>query len=220
MDSAYQWLHRPALFPATNKIADRQGSKTNRMRILLEPLEGGRSSFKFSIVDPVMVSKSGVRLLDEAGAGEATEAALLAALESDAVELRIAAAGALARHLSKKAFSAIQDQVVARDGTGLEEPEAEAMGAALALLGAAEARELFISWIRPPQATGLLSRLVGRKPRRMLAWTAAAGLVHVPGEQTLELLRELAAQSQSDEELKKRCLKSIALWRRGAKERG
>ncbi len=59
MNSAYRRLHRPALFPATNKIADRQGSKTNRMRILLEPLEDGRSSFKFFILDQVMVSTSG-----------------------------------------------------------------------------------------------------------------------------------------------------------------
>jgi hypothetical protein len=91
---------------------------------------------------------------------------------------------------------------------------------ALAVLAPSEARELFTSWIRPPQATGLLSRLVARKPRRMLAWTAAAGLVHVPGEPTLELLREIAAQAQSDEELKRRCLKSIAFWRRGAKANG
>jgi hypothetical protein len=161
---------------------------------------------------------AGVRMLDGAGPGEETEAALIALLDSDPAELRIAAAEVLARHLAKKAFSAIQSQVVARDAVALEEREAEAMGAALAILEAGEARELFTSWIRPPQPTGLLSRLVGRKPRRMLAWTAAAGLVHVPGERTLELLRELAAQA--DEELKKRCLKSIALWRRGAQARG
>ena len=53
----YQRFHHPALFPATNKIAD-QGSKANKMRILLEPLEGGRSSFKFLILDPAMVSTS------------------------------------------------------------------------------------------------------------------------------------------------------------------
>jgi hypothetical protein len=152
------------------------------------------------------------------GLGEETEAALIDALESDAVEARIAVAGALARHLSKKAFPAIQAQVVARDAVALEEGEAEAMGTALALLAPNEARELFTSWVRPPQATGLLSRLVGKKPRRMLAWTAAAGLVYVPGEPTLELLREIAAQA--DEDLKKRCLKSIAFWRRGAKARG
>jgi hypothetical protein len=159
-----------------------------------------------------------LRAVDPASGLEAAEPALLGLLESDAVEVRIAAAEALARQLAKNGFSAIQDRVVARDAIALEEREAEAMGAALAVLSADEARELFTSWIRPPQASGLLSRLVGRKPRRMLAWTAAAGLVHVPGEQTLELLREVAAQA--DEDLKKRCLKSIALWRRGAQGRG
>ncbi len=159
-----------------------------------------------------------LRAVDPASGLEAAEPALLGLLESDAVEVRIAAAEALARQLAKNGFSAIQDHVVARDAIALEEREAEAMGAALAVLAADEARELFTSWIRPPQATGLLSRLVGRKPRRMLAWTAAAGLVHVPGELTLELLREVAAQA--DEDLKKRCLKSIALWRRGGQSRG
>ena len=159
-----------------------------------------------------------VRLLDAAGSEDDTETALLGLLEADAVELRIAAAEALAKHLSKKVFAAIEGHVLARDAAGLEEREADAMGDALGQISPAEARGLFTSWIRPPQPAGLLSRLVGRKPRRMLAWTAAAGLVHVPGDETLELLRE--AQAQSDEALKKRCLKSIALWRRGAKERG
>jgi len=165
---------------------------------------------------------AGVRMLDEAGAGEAADSELLKALESDAVEVRIAAAGALARHQAKKAFSVIQSHVLALDAVGIDEREAEAMGAALAALDPAQARELFAGWIRPPQATGLLSRLVGRKVRRMLAWTAAAGLVSVPGEETLALLRDASAQAQSqaDDDLKKRCLKSIALWRRGAQTRG
>ena len=124
----------------------------------------------------------------------------------------------LARHGSTKAFATIEGHVVARDASVLLESEAEALGAALAILAVDEARALFTSWLRPRPAAGLLSRLVGRKPRRMLVWTAAAGLVHVPGEQTLELLREAAGQA--DEELKRRCLKSIALWRRGAQKRG
>jgi len=186
----------------------------------VEPGSGLDTAKRLLENDDLAAQLAAVRLLDEAGAGEATEAALIASLESDAVEVRIAAAEVLTLHLGKKAFSAIQDQVVERDAVGLEELEAEAMGVALAILAPSEARELFTSWIRPPQATGLLSRLVARKPRRMLAWTAAAGLLHVPGEQTLELLREIAAQAQSDEELKRRCLKSIAFWRRGEQTRG
>jgi len=168
----------------------------------------------------VAVRLKGVRLLDAAGSGEETETALLRLLDADAVELRIAVAQVLATHLSREAFAAIEAHVLAGDAAGLTEPEADAMGAALGQISPPEARTLFTSWIRPPQPAGLLSRLVGRKPRRMLAWTAAAGLVHVPGDETLELLREAQAQAQSDDELKKRCLKSIALWRRGAKERG
>ena len=186
----------------------------------VEPGSELEAAGRLFLNDDLAARLAGVRLLDEAGAGEATEAALVALFQSDAVEIRIAAAEVLARHLAKKAFSAIQSHVVARDAAGLEEREAEAMGAALAVLAGGEARDLFTSWIRPPQPTGLLSRLVGRKPRRMLAWTAAAGLVHVPGEPTLELLREVVTQAQSDDELKRRCLKSIALWRRGAQTRG
>jgi hypothetical protein len=61
---------------------------------------------------------------------------------------------------------------------------------------------------------------VPKKPKRMLLWTAAAGLVHVPGDETLALLREMSAQAQADETLKKHCLKCIALWRRGGKAHG
>lgn len=159
----------------------------------------------------------GVRLLDEAFAGAATAAELIGLLAADHAEVRIAAAEVLAQRRVADAFVTIRDLIVARDAAGLEEREAEALGAALARIEPSRASELFTAWIRPPQS-GLLSRLVARKPRRMLAWTAASGLVHVPGEATLSLLRELAAQA--DEELKRRCLKSIALWRRGAQPRG
>ena len=160
----------------------------------------------------------GVRLLDESWAGEATETLLLSALQSPQAEVRSAAAGALARHAAPKAFAAIAGHLVLQEAAGLDEREAEALGAALGLLAPREALVLFDGWLHPAQS-GLLSRLVAKKPKRMLAWTAAAGLVHVPGEQTLALLRELAAQA--DEELKKRCLKSVALWRRqGAKANG
>ena len=56
----------------------------------------------------------------------------------------------------------------------------------------------------------------------MLLWTAACGLVHVPGEPTLALLRDIQkqAEGQNDEELKKRCLKSIAFWRKAGQPRG
>lgn len=161
---------------------------------------------------------AGVKLLDKAGAGDATEAALLAALSDAALEVRVAAAEALGRQQGKKSFAALEAHVLARDTEGLDEREADALGAALAQVSTAEARQLFTDWIRPPPPAGLLARLVGRKPRRMLVWTAAAGLAHVPGEQSAELLREAAAQA--DDELKHRCVKSMALWRKGAQPRG
>jgi hypothetical protein len=163
---------------------------------------------------------TGVRMLQDAAPGEAVETALLGALASDAAELRIAAVAVLTKHKSAKAFVAIEAQVVAQDSNGLAEAEAEAMGAALATLSRVQARELFAGWIHPPQTSGLLSRLVARKPRRMLAWTAAAGLQLVPGEESVTLLRDVAAQFHSDEELRKRCMKAMALWRRGAKQNG
>ena len=161
----------------------------------------------------------GVRLLDEGFAGEATAPQLLLALQSEQTPVRSAAAAALARHAVKKAFPTLVELVELREAAGLlEESEAEALGAALGTLAPREAFDLFNGWLHPAQS-GLLSRLVAKKPKRMLAWTAASGLVQVPGEQTLALLRELAAQA--DEELKRRCLKSIALWRRlGAQTHG
>jgi hypothetical protein len=151
-----------------------------------------------------------------------TEDSLLAQLRSEALEARIAAAEGLAQQASSKSgFAAIQDHLISRDTAGpLDEREADAMGAALGALAPQDAYELFTSWIRPPPPAGLLARLVGRKPRRMLCWAAAAGLSNVPGEPTLALLRELAAASADDEDLKRRCLKSIAIWRRGAQPRG
>ena len=169
------------------------------------------------LANPLLaVRLAGVRLFDEAFAEEA-EAPLLALLQADQPDARIAAAGVLAKHLVRRAFPAIADAVVAQDGLGLEEREAEAMGVALAAIDPKEAFGLFDGWLHPAPA-GLLARLVGRKPRRMLAWAAAVGLAHVPGEPTLALLREVAGQA--DEELKRRCLKSIALWRRGARAHG
>ena len=169
------------------------------------------------LANPLLAARlAGVRLLDEEFAAEA-EAPLTALLQSDQPDARIAAAGVLAKHLVRRAFPAIAEAVVAQDGLGLEEREAEAMGAALGTLAPEEAFGLFEGWLHPAPA-GLLARLVGRKPRRMLAWAAVAGLAQVPGEPTLALLREVAGQS--DEELKRRCLKSIALWRRGAKTHG
>jgi hypothetical protein len=47
------------LSPATSKIADRQGSKTSRIRISLRPADGGRNSFMLAIREAVIVSTSG-----------------------------------------------------------------------------------------------------------------------------------------------------------------
>ena len=160
----------------------------------------------------------GLKLLEGAW-GDASEAQVLALLDSGQPEVRAAAAEMLAKRGSKKAFAAIGNSIAAREAT-LEASEAEALGAALATLAPAEAKQLFEGWMRPAQ-TGLLSRLVKGKPKRMLMWTAAAGLVQIPGEETLAALREMAAQAPPDEELKKHCLKCIALWRRrGAQANG
>lgn len=192
--------------------------------VLLRFLRALEPSALLEAVKPLLANDQlpaqliGVRLLDEGFAGEAAEAQLTAALQSEHLEVRIAAAGALAKHHAQKAFPALVDLVILKEAAGLDEREAEALGAALAVLAPREAIDLFSSWLHPVKE-GLLSRLVGKKPKRMLLWTAAAGLVHVPGEETLLLLREMAAQA--DEELKRRCLKSTALWRRlGAQPHG
>ncbi len=185
-----------------------------RYQRAVEPGAGAEAARRLLENPDPKTQLKGLSILDEAGANEVTETALLTALQSPEIELRIAAAGVLARHQSKKAFAAIQEHVVVLDAVALGENEADAMGAALGALSPKTARELFLTWVRPPQTAGLLSKLVAKKPRRMLSWTAAAGFVQVPGDETLAILREIAAQA--DEDLKKRCLKSIALWRRGA----
>jgi len=123
----------------------------------------------------------------------------------------------------KAAFAALLEQVLSRDTAGtLSESDADAMGASMAALAPAQARQEFAQWVHPPQAGGLLGKLKARKPRRMLAWTAAAGLQGIAGEESSKLLRELADQAQgSDEDLRKRCLKALTLWRRiGAPKNG
>jgi hypothetical protein len=167
--------------------------------------------------DQLPAQLAGLKLLDEQWAGDPSEERALALLNSDRLELRTGAAELLARKRSKKGFSAIADSLTLREAE-LEPAEAEALGAALGALSPTEAMALFDGWLHPAQS-GLLSRLVAKKPKRMLAWAAAAGLVQVPGEPTLALLREVAAQA--DDDLKKHCLKSMALWRRkGAQQNG
>jgi hypothetical protein len=110
-----------------------------------------------------------------------------------------------------QAFDVLHEGLVSREASGLDAKDAESMGSALGALDPARAREVFDAWLHPPQ-TGLLSKLMGAKPKRMLAWAAVAGLTFVPGEPTQRLLRELAADA--DEELKSHCMKSFSLWRR------
>jgi hypothetical protein len=56
---AYHLFQLPALSPATSRIAERHGSKTNRMRTSLRPRDPGRSSFRFAIFELVMVLTTG-----------------------------------------------------------------------------------------------------------------------------------------------------------------
>ena len=162
-----------------------------------------------------------VKLIEERY-DEKAEGQLIGMVNAENEDVRIAAAEALAKRKVAKAFNAVKDLVELREAE-LGERESEAMGAALAQIDAKKAFELFDSWAHPPQAKGgLLGKLVGKKAKRMLLWTAACGLVGVPGEPTLLLLRDIQKQgeAQNDEDLKKRCLKSIAFWRKAGQPRG
>src|SRR5260221_7053185 len=55
----YQPRQSPALSPATSKTICCQGSKTNRIRISLRPVDPGRNSFIFLILDVVISPTSG-----------------------------------------------------------------------------------------------------------------------------------------------------------------
>lgn len=228
LDPALETLARRAARGKKDRLLSRlETAEPALAEVLLRLLRALEPGGLAEAAKPLLASEhvpaklAGIRLLDEAWAGEASEATLFAALSADAAEVRIAAAESLARHGVEKAFTPIQELLVAREAAGLDEREADALGAALGQLAPAEALQLFEGWAHPPQSGGLLKRLVGKKPRRMLTWAAAAGLVYVPGEPTLTLLRELTAQAQDDEALKKQCLKSIALWRRrGAQANG
>lgn len=50
----YHRVHCPALSPATSRIADRHGSNTNRIRISLRLVDGGRNSFRLAIREAVI----------------------------------------------------------------------------------------------------------------------------------------------------------------------
>jgi hypothetical protein len=54
----YHLLQLAALSPATSRIAERHGSKTNRMRTSLRPREPGRSSFRLAIFELVMCRRA------------------------------------------------------------------------------------------------------------------------------------------------------------------
>lgn len=163
-------------------------------------------------------------LLELAGPGAQKGAAkaLIDALQAPHQDTRLAAAETLARQKEKEAFEPIRELLVSLDTVGLDQREAEAMGTALANIDPKGAFELFTSWLRPPQKPGLLGKLAGKKPKRMLLWAATAGLIEIPGEPTLALLREIGAHAgDHDEELKKQSLKAIAFWRkRGAQPNG
>lgn len=156
-------------------------------------------------------------LLRQAGPREEVSLTLLALLESPRPALRIGAAELLAHHLERRAFPAIVQLVLAREPKGLDEAEADAMGEALAAISPREAATLFASWVRL-ERKGMFARFTAPRPKRMLAWTAAAGLTQVLGEDALAMLKEIGAHA--DEDLRRRCAKSTALWRRGVGRHG
>ena len=207
----------PALLTLAKRAAH---GKTDRILARMEAADPAVAQVLLGFLDKAAAAEAAKKLAqsDQEGAQlaavklvDATEP-LLVLLSSAHAAVRVAAAEALGRRKEKKAFAALQEAVIARDV--LEEREAEALGTALGSISPPEAMALFDEWIHPPQAGGLLSRLVARKPKRMLLWAAAAGLVQVPGEKTLALLREMSAQAAQDEPLKKHCLKCIHLWRK------
>ncbi|MCA1828662.1 MAG: hypothetical protein ABR567_12850 [Myxococcales bacterium] len=221
VDPALRTLAKRAAQGKKEKILERLSTSEPPLTgLLLEFLEPGaqqEAAKQLLASEHAGAQLSAVKMFEEPYA----PAQLVEALQSQHAEVRLAAAEALARHKEKKAFEPIRDLVISLEAVGLEQNEAEALGTALGAIDAKGAFEIFESWLHPPQSGGLLSKLVGKKPKRMLLWTAATGLIQVPGEPTLALLREIGAIAADDEELKKQSLKCIAFWRRrGAQPNG
>ncbi len=134
--------------------------------------------------------------------------ALVGLLASPLEDVRIEAAGVLARRREQTGFDAIVKRL---EGGGREvsPEEAAAFGRALARLSPAHAAEVLEKWVRPG---GVLSRWVARSGQRTLSWAAVAGLELLPGEHAEALLRDVMARS--DEDLRRHAVAALARRRR------
>jgi hypothetical protein len=145
------------------------------------------------------VQLEAVRRLAAVEYGGKVGRALVAALASSFAEVRAQALATLVRNREGRAFDAVAERT-RRSAGELPVAEAKSSGEALALLDPVKARALFREWVRPQ---GLLGRL--GPGQATLRWAAVAGLAHLPGGDSEELLvwlsrhagEELARQSEA-----------------------
>ena len=145
------------------------------------------------------------RFLDTAEYGGKVGRALVGALASDALEVRLQAMGTLVRRRERRAFDPLLSRTRQRAGE-LPAVEAATVGEALAVMDPERARAVFREWVRP---SGLLGRLT--PGQATLRAAAVAGLALLPGGDSEELLVWLSRHAGDD--LGRQCERALARLR-------
>ncbi|HND29426.1 MAG TPA: hypothetical protein PLA94_05480 [Myxococcota bacterium] len=136
------------------------------------------------------------RLLDLAS-GEPVIDALRRMLRSPEEELRRRAITSLVNKGDQGSFSMLQERLERGHPT---EPEADALGAAMARLDPERARALFTKWVTPK---GMIGRFIALPGQRIQWWGAVSGLGLLSGE-VEPLIRGLF--DRVDEDLRQHCV--------------
>jgi hypothetical protein len=134
-----------------------------------------------------------LEILDGVPYGAKVGRALVGALASPSVDVRLRAIAGLDRHRERRAFPPLLETLRRGSSGALTAPEARAIGAALARLDPEQARPLLREWVRPP---GLLGRLL--PGQALLRSAAVSGLALLPGKDSEELLTWLVEHASGE----------------------
>jgi hypothetical protein len=147
-----------------------------------------------------------LEILDGVPYGAKVGRALVGALASPSVDVRLRAIASLERHRERRAFSPLLETLRRGASGALTASEGRAIGAALARLDPEQARPLLREWVRPG---GFLGRLL--PGQALLRSAAVSGLAVLPGKDSEELLTWLAAHASG--ELKGEAEAALREWR-------
>jgi hypothetical protein len=107
-------------------------------------------------------------------------------------ELRMRAIQSLSRHHDTGAFPMMLDRLQTK---GVSEPEADALGVAMAQLNPTRARVTFEKWITP---SGMFQRWVMLPGQHILWWGAVSGLTQLPGNEIEPLIKGILEKVDAD----------------------